>query len=57
MQLFFFLLFFPLAVFALYTWGWWEKQWKGNFFQKIVFVALFPLYGLLFIILNLTHAD
>jgi hypothetical protein len=50
------LLFFPLAVFALFTWKWWETQWKGGVFRKTLFLTLFPLYGTLFIILNFTHS-
>jgi hypothetical protein len=46
---------FPLAVFGLFTWKWWERQWKGNIFQKGVFLTLFPLYGALYIVLNVTH--
>ena len=51
-----FIIFFPLALFAHFTWKWWERQWKGNFLQKGIFLLLFPVYGTLFVILNITSS-
>jgi hypothetical protein len=51
------ILFFPLAVFALFTWKWWESLWKGGVIKKTFYLTLLPVYGLLFLILNITHKD
>jgi hypothetical protein len=56
MKLFFYILFFPFAMFGHFTWKWWERQWDGNIVQKLVHVLLWPVYGILYLILNFTHA-